>query len=158
VIFWKQGPLGACAVDRTAHAGRPPDIDSLITPVASILLIDDDAALRAVTTEILREAGYTVDEAPDGKSALELYEAGQHDLVITDIAMPDMDGLELIMTLSHSVPQPRLIAISGDSQFSESLYLPTARQLGVQGTLTKPIRSEALLQTVARVLSSPASH
>jgi CheY-like chemotaxis protein len=123
--------------------------------VASILLIDDDSALRRVTAEILGEAGYTVDEAPDGKSALELYEAGQHDLVITDIAMPDMDGLELIMNLSHMAPAPRLIAISGDSQFSESLYLPTARQLGVQGTLAKPIRAENLLQMVAKVLELP---
>lgn len=126
--------------------------------MASILLIDDDPALRAVTAEILSGAGYTVDEAPDGKSALKLYEAGRHDLVITDIAMPDMDGLELIMSLSHSVPQPRLIAISGDSQLSESLYLPTARQLGVQAALGKPIRPEVLLQTVAKVLSAPASH
>ena len=121
--------------------------------MASILLIDDDTALRTVTAQILSEAGYTVDEAPDGKSALELYEAGLHDLVITDIAMPDMDGLELIMNLAHLDPAPRLIAISGDSQFSESLYLPTARQLGVHGTLAKPIRSAVLLETVARVLA-----
>ena len=123
--------------------------------MASILLIDDDNALRTVTTEILRQAGYTVDDVPDGKSGLDLLEAGQHDLVITDIAMPDMDGLELIMSLSHFDPAPRLIAISGDSQFSESLYLPTARQLGVHGTLSKPIRAELLLQTVARVLAAP---
>jgi two-component system chemotaxis response regulator CheY len=126
--------------------------------MASILLIDDDGALRAVTTEILRAAGYTVDDAPDGKGGLELLEAGQHDLVITDIAMPDMDGLELIMNLSHCPSKPRIIAISGDSQFSESLYLPTARQLGVQATLSKPIRSEVLLQTVAKVLAGFPSH
>jgi DNA-binding NtrC family response regulator len=120
--------------------------------VASIFLIDAAAALRTVTAEILSEAGYTVDEAPDGKSARALYEAGLHDLVITDIAMPDMDGLELIISLSRLDPAARLIAISGNSQFSESLYLPTARQLGV---LAKPIRSEALLETVARVLALP---
>jgi CheY-like chemotaxis protein len=126
--------------------------------MASILLIDDDNALRTVTTEILRQAGYTVDDVPDGKSGLDLLEAGQHDLVITDIAMPDMDGLELIMNLSHSPSKPRIIAISGDSQFSESIYLPTARQLGVQATLSKPIRSEVLLQTVAKVLAGFPSH
>jgi two-component system chemotaxis response regulator CheY len=124
-------------------------------PLATILLVDDDDALRSVTAENLREAGYTVDEAPDGRTCLVLYDAGHHDLVITDIAMPDMDGLELIMTLSHFTPAPRLIAISGDSQFSESLYLPTARQLGVNGTLSKPIRSALLLQTVAEVLAAP---
>jgi CheY-like chemotaxis protein len=138
-----------------AHDWRGPEALTPIPRVASILLIDDDTALRTVTAEILGQAGYTVDEAPDGKSALALYEAGLHDLVITDIAMPDMDGLELIMSLSRLDPAPRLIAISGDSQFSESLYLPTARQLGVQGTLAKPIRSEMLLETVARVLGAP---
>jgi len=122
----------------------------------SILLIDDDEALRNVTAEILIEAGYTVDDAPDGKSGLELYRPGFHDVVITDIAMPDMDGLELIMTLSRSTPKPRIIAMSGDSQFSETVYLPTARQLGVQNTIIKPIRAEALLKTVASVLAAPA--
>jgi CheY-like chemotaxis protein len=124
--------------------------------MASILLIDDDEQLRSVTAEILGQAGYTVDEAPDGKSALALYEAGQHDLVITDIMMPDMDGMELIMGLSRGTPKPRIIAISGDSQFSESVYLPTALRLGVQCTLGKPIRPADLLQTVAKVLADPA--
>jgi CheY-like chemotaxis protein len=124
--------------------------------MASILLIDDDGPLRNVTAEILGQAGYTVDEAPDGKSGLELYDAGRHDLVITDIMMPDMDGMELIMGLSRGTPKPRIIAISGDSQFSESVYLPTARHLGVQGTLSKPIRPDDLLQTVAKVLAGPS--
>ncbi len=122
----------------------------------SILLIDDDEALRNVTVEILMEAGYTVDDAPDGKSGLELFKTGKHDLIITDIAMPDMDGIELIMELGHANPKPRIIAISGDSQFSESLYLPTARQLGVHSTIRKPIRAEVLLKTVETVLAGPA--
>jgi len=70
--------------------------------------------------------------------------------------MPDMDGIELIMELGHANPKPRIIAISGDSQFSESLYLPTARQLGVHSTIRKPIRAEVLLKTVETVLAGPA--
>jgi CheY-like chemotaxis protein len=119
----------------------------------TILLIDDDEALRNVTAEILMGAGYTVDDAPDGKSGLALYETGHQDLIITDIAMPDMDGLELITNLSRVNPRPPIIAMSGDSQFSESVYLPTARHLGVQATLSKPIRAEKLLQTVEKVLA-----
>lgn len=121
----------------------------------AILLIDDDEALRNVTAEILMQAGYTVDDAPDGRSGLKLFRPGFHDVVITDISMPDMDGLELISGLSRFVPKPRIIAISGDSQFSETIYLPTARQLGVQSTIGKPIRSEVLLSEVARVLGAP---
>jgi CheY-like chemotaxis protein len=139
---------------RNTLMGKPGALVPAAT-MASILLIDDDDALRSVTAEILTEAGYSVDEAPNGKGGLELYEAGQHDLVITDIAMPDMDGLELIMGLTHAAPKPRIIAISGDSQFSSTLYLPTARRMGVQGTLSKPIRAEMLLQTVASVLAAP---
>ena len=124
--------------------------------MAKILLIDDDEALRNVTVEILQGAGHVVDDAPDGRSGLELYQMGHHDLIITDIAMPDMDGLELITLLAHSVPKPRIIAMSGDSQFSESVYLPTARQMGVRTTLSKPIRASALLEAVAKVLAGPS--
>ena len=123
----------------------------------SILLIDDDEALRNVTAEILIEAGYTVDDAPDGRSGLALFQPGVHDVVITDIAMPDMDGIELIMELSRATPKPRIIAISGDSQFSESVYLPTARQMGVHCTISKPIRAEVLLKAIASLLESPPS-
>jgi len=122
----------------------------------SILLIDDDAAGREVTAEVLRQAGHTVTTAPDGKAGLALYHAEPHDLIITDINMPEMDGLELVMALRHIEPRPRVIAISGGYQFSESLYLPVAQRLGVQRTLTKPIRAEALLRNVAEVLAEPA--
>ena len=72
--------------------------------LASVLLIDDDEALRNVTVEILQEAGYDVDDAPDGRSGLELFRIGLHDVVITDIAMPDMDGIELIIDLTRAAP------------------------------------------------------
>ncbi len=123
--------------------------------MASVLLIDDDEALRNVTAEILIGAGYIVDDAPDGRSGLELFRTGRHDVIITDISMPDMDGLELIMELGEAMPKPRIIAISGDSQFSESVYLPTARQLGVHGTIVKPIRAEVLLKAIADALADP---
>ncbi|MBI4622005.1 MAG: response regulator [Verrucomicrobia bacterium] len=123
--------------------------------MASILLIDDDRDLLNVTAAILRQAGHIVDTAPDGKTGLALYRAGRHDLIITDIVMPDMEGLEVITGLRHAAPRPRIIAISGDSKYSKSLYLPTARQLGAQRALAKPIRPEMLLQTVAEVLAEP---
>ena len=128
----------------------------MITPMASILLIDDDEPLRTMTAEVLRLAGHTVSEAPDGMSGLKLYRAGEHDLIITDIVMPDLDGLELIRSLQHAQPRPRIIAISGNSQLSTSLYLPLARRLGGLRTLAKPVQPEMLLQTVAEVLAEPA--
>lgn len=124
--------------------------------MARILLIDDDDAIRDVTAEVISQSGHTVDTAPDAKTGLALHRAEQHDLVITDINMPDMDGLELIMALRHAEPRPRVIAISGGYQFSESLYLPVAQRLGVQRAIIKPIRADVLLQAVAEVLAEPA--
>lgn len=126
--------------------------------MASVLLIDDDEALRNVTVEILKEAGHVVDDAPDGRSGLELFRTGRHELVITDIAMPDMDGIELIIDLTRATPKPQIIAISGDSQFSTSVYLPTAKQLGVHSTLTKPIRAAELLAAIEAALAAAPKH
>ena len=117
---------------------------------------DDDDAIRDITAEVLRQAGHTVNTAPDGKTGLALHHAEQHDLIMTDMVMPDMDGVELIMALRHTEPRPRVIAISGGSQFSEVLLLPVAQRLGVQRTLAKPIQADALLQAVTEVLAEPA--
>jgi CheY-like chemotaxis protein len=124
--------------------------------MASILLIDDDEDFRVMTAELLRTVGHTVDTADDGKAGLACYKARLHDLVITDIVMPDMGGLELIEELRQTAPRPRVIAISGGSKFSEPLYLPVAKRLGVERILAKPILPDVLVQTVADVLAKPA--
>ena len=124
--------------------------------MASILLIDDDDTLRMVIAEVLRTAGHTVNEAPDGKSGLKLCRAGAYDLIITDMVMPDMDGVELMVGLQHTEPRPRVIAISGGSRLSKPVYLPLAKKLGAQRALQKPFRPEVLLQAVAEVLAEPA--
>ena len=124
--------------------------------MARILLIDDDDAVLTVTADVLRQGGHTVATAPDAKTGLALHRAGQPDLIITDINMPEMDGIELIMTLRHTAPRPRVIAISGGYRFSESLFLPVAQRLGVQRTLAKPIRADELLQAVVEVTAQPA--
>ena len=124
--------------------------------MASILLIDDDHDFRMITAQVLRQAGHTVSEAPDGKTGLKLYHAGAYDLIITDMAMPDMDGVELMVGLQHTAPRPRVIAISGGSRFSNPVYLPMAKKLGAQRALQKPFRPEELLQAVAEVLAEPA--
>ena len=113
--------------------------------MASILLIDDDEDLRIMTAELLRSAGHTVDTADDGKPGIALYKTRLHDLVITDIVMPNMDGLKLIEELRQTVPSPRVIAVSGGSKLSVPLYLPIAKQLGVQRILAKPIMPNVFL-------------
>jgi CheY-like chemotaxis protein len=124
--------------------------------MASILLIDDDENVCAMTAELLRSAGHTVDTAGDGKAGLALYKTRLHDLVVTDIVMSDMSGLELIENLRQTAPRPRVIAISGDSTFSVPVYLPLAKSFGVDRILAKPILPDVLLKTVADVLAKPA--
>jgi CheY-like chemotaxis protein len=124
--------------------------------MASILLIDDDKNLRVLTSDLLRRGGHAVDTASDGKEGLELYKSGQYDLVITDIVMPDMNGLQLIEQLTKTNPRPRVIAMSGGSQFSQSSFLPMAKGLGVERILAKPVLPGVLLRTVADVLTKPA--
>jgi CheY-like chemotaxis protein len=124
--------------------------------MASILLIDDDEKLRNMTAALLLSAGHTVDTADDGKAGLALYKTRLHDLVITDIVMDEMDGLKLIDELRQTEPRPRVIAISGGHKFSQPVYLPTAKRLGAERILAKPIMPDVLLQTVADVLAEPA--
>jgi len=124
--------------------------------MASILLIDDDENLRILTAEVLRADGHKVDTADDGTTGLALYKASLPDLVITDIVMSDMNGLQLIEELRKTAPRPRVIAISGGSTFSRPVYLPMAKDLGVERILAKPVMPDVLKRTVADVLAQPA--
>jgi DNA-binding response OmpR family regulator len=123
--------------------------------MASILLIDDDEGLCVLMADVLRQAGHAVDVAASGEAGIALYRAKPCDLVITDIAMPGMEGFELIELLRHSKPRPRIIAMSGGSNLSQPVYLPIAKRLGAQLTLAKPVPPDVLLQAVAGVLAMP---
>jgi len=124
--------------------------------MAFILLIDDDENLRNMTAALLLSAGHTVDTANDGKAGLAFYKNRLHDLVITDIVMDEMDGLKLIDELRQAEPRPRVIAMSGGHKFSQPVYLPTAKRLGAERILAKPIMPDVFLRTVADVLAEPA--
>ena len=124
--------------------------------MASVLLIDDDEGFCTTTAEVLRRAGHAVKVAASGEAGLALYRAMPCDLVITDVEMPGMEGFELIECLRHAEPRPRIIAISGCSELSESVYLPIMIKLGAQRTLAKPLIPMVLLQAVVEVLAMPA--
>src|SRR5882672_10111024 len=99
------------------RASAPPDI----------LFVDDDDTLRVAFTELLRRQGFVVHAVGDGKKALEFLTANQPRLVITDIFMPDTDGIELILRLKKSWPPAGVLAISGGSYGPPDLGLKTAR-------------------------------
>lgn len=123
--------------------------------MARILLVDDDEFVRGILRKALVSAGYEVEEAPDGKKALASYRQQASDLVITDLVMPEKDGLEMIRELRSLDPAVKIIAMSGGGRMlgPAQLYLASARIFGAVRILAKPFNASALLQAVSDVLS-----
>ncbi|MGE3539222.1 MAG: response regulator [Candidatus Tectimicrobiota bacterium] len=117
-----------------------------------ILLIDDEPYVRDVLRRFLEHAGYEVVEAPNGREALQQYDSIPIDLIITDLLMPEQDGLEIIQALRRQTPCVKIIAISGGGQTGLLDLLPIAEKLGAQCTLRKPLRRHELLAAVQQVL------
>lgn len=118
-----------------------------------ILVIDDDAPMRETLRAILEKAGYEVVEAGDGRAGLSRQREQPVQLVITDIIMPGMEGMEAIAEFQESFPDVPLIAISGGSRSGVGCYLETAEALGACCSLPKPFGRSELLDAVARALS-----
>ncbi|MCB1218850.1 MAG: response regulator [bacterium] len=121
--------------------------------MARILVIDDENGVRSMLTRLLTHHGHSVRSEPNGKHISEVMEEFAPDLVITDIIMPETDGLETINRLREEYPQVRIIAISGGGLQVSMDHLPMARMLGAELTLSKPIDNEKLLQAVEIVTS-----
>jgi len=115
----------------------------------AILVVDDDAAIRGLFHKILARAGYRVMEAADGAQALAAVSKGGVDLVITDLVMPEKEGIETIVEIRKSHPQVKIAAVSG--AFG-GRYLETASLLGAEAALSKPVSEEALVGMVRRLL------
>lgn len=115
--------------------------------MGKILLVDDDAATRLVASRILREAGYAVVTANDGRECLDLYRTSAADVVIMDVYMPHKDGLETLLELRREFPHASVIAISGHRDMN--LMLKAAKGLGAVRALTKPFEADMLLAAVA---------
>jgi two-component system, chemotaxis family, chemotaxis protein CheY len=115
----------------------------------SVLIVDDEEAIRRLIYETLKQAGYHVHEASNGKEGLTRYRESPTDLVIMDILMPDQDGLESILTLRQEFPEARIMAITGGSDMIGILnFLDVARMLGARRTLQKPFEMQQLLDAV----------
>jgi CheY-like chemotaxis protein len=125
--------------------------------MARILVIDDDADLRAVMLEALELAGHEVFAAADGALGLELQREHPADVVITDIFMPDKEGIETIRELRQEFPGIKIIAMSGGGLYvKKSGYLSTASEVGAATILRKPFDQKTLLDAVSEVLERPA--
>lgn len=124
---------------------------------ASILVIDDDAIVRRTLQEILESEGHRVSCAENGRHGLVAFGRQRPDLVITDIIMPDQEGIETIVHLRKIWPKGPIIAISGGGRIGNVDFLQMAERIGADAILAKPFEPEELLALVARCLGKGAS-
>ena len=116
--------------------------------MARILLIEDNDSIRNLLRENLELEGHTVIEARDGQEGLDLFRQGGADLVITDILMPEKEGLAVLMELRTAQSPVNIIAISGGGQN----YLATAKLLGAAKVLLKPFPIAVLIAAIEELL------
>jgi two-component system response regulator (stage 0 sporulation protein F) len=114
--------------------------------MATILIIDDEVLVRVLLRSALEEVGYEVTEAANGREGLELYRQRPTDLVITDIVMPELNGLDMLLELTREFLHAKVIAISGAG--GEKNVLDVAKLLGARQTFRKPFSMPHLLGAV----------
>ncbi|MBL0160270.1 MAG: response regulator [Bryobacterales bacterium] len=122
--------------------------------VARVLVVDDDAAVRELVAAMLESGGYPVAVASNGREALAMLASDGFEVIITDLVMPEQEGIETIKLIRRDYPTVKVIAMSG--AFGGD-YLRIAGYLGAHGTIAKPLRIQTVLDTVAGVLKPAAS-
>ena len=120
--------------------------------MSRILVIDDEVSLRRVLRRTLEQAGHTVLDAPDGQEGLALWRREPTDVVVTDIFMPEQDGIEVILEMKHVVARPKIIAMSGGGKKGLLDWNSSALALGADRVLLKPFDQRTFLLTVQEVL------
>lgn len=140
------------------HAVQPQVDDAPGGPreIRRILLVDDEPGIRTAYGTVLRENGYDVEVACDGRQALRMLGKSPVDLVICDIVMPDCDGLETLTVMRRRFPGVAMISISGGGTIAARDYLDMAMRLGAQATLAKPFSALELLTTISELGPSGA--
>ena len=122
--------------------------------MARILIIDDDDQFRAMVRTILEKSGYNdIEEAANGSIGMKLFRQCPFDLVITDIIMPDKEGIEMITELNRDYPRIKIIAMSGGGRIGPQGYLEMAKYLGANRALAKPFKHSDLIDAVQELLN-----
>jgi DNA-binding NtrC family response regulator len=124
--------------------------------MTKILVIDDDAIVRTSIVHILRDAGYEVVIAEDGIQGMAAFRNDEPDLVITDIVMPEQEGIQTITEMRRAKPDVKIIAISGGGRVVNSDFLRIAQVLGAMAGIPKPFDDDELLILVKDCLAKAA--
>jgi len=118
-----------------------------------ILVIDDDEIMNGMIVQMLSEAGYEAEGVQDGNGGLKMFESKSFDLIVTDIVMPDKEGIETIIAIRSKSKTVPIIAISGGEKLGPEQYLQMAQHFGADYTFQKPFDREYFLAAVRECLS-----
>ncbi|TIH13777.1 response regulator [Marinifilum sp. JC120] len=119
----------------------------------TILIVDDDPKMLELLKHYLRNEEVNALAALDGEQGLSLFESNPVDLVIIDIFMPNMDGIQTILELKQKKPECRILVISGGGEFTGLEYLKQAKALGAKEALVKPFTQNDFLTTIHSILN-----
>ena len=125
--------------------------------MARILVIDDERDVRETLSQALALEGHDVSVAANGKEGLQRIQSERPDIVITDILMPEKEGIETMLEIRRNTPAVKVIAISGGGRMRNMTFLDMASRLGADAIMTKPLLLDELAATVAQFLPSARS-
>jgi CheY-like chemotaxis protein len=137
----------------SSHQPHDQPTPPTAAPPKSILVVEDDATVRGLIKRVLATRGFNVHDVADGRVALDVARSSTFDLVITDLVMPEVEGLETIRLLKRDHPSLEILAVSGAYG---GAFLHAAELLGARATLAKPFDAETLIAVVERIVGSPA--
>jgi CheY-like chemotaxis protein len=122
-----------------------------------LLLVDDDDSFRTMLRITLVKMGHVVHEARNGREAMAAYEREPLDLVITDLVMPEQEGVETIRKLRHKYPEVKIIAMSGGGRSSATAYLKIAKAMGADLVLAKPFSNDEMRAGIEQLMAGDGS-
>jgi DNA-binding response OmpR family regulator len=122
-----------------------------------ILIADDDDQVRMLLKRVLVKAGYDVSEARNGNEAVRIFKQKSAALLITDLIMPDKEGIETIQEFRRNHTPVKIIAISGGGRLDQNMYLAMAKKIGADRVLSKPFMPQDLLTVVQELAGKPGS-
>ena len=125
--------------------------------MSRVLVIDDNPDIRSTLQWLLESEGYAVSVAANGLEGLKLQRSSPADIVVTDVFMPEQDGIETLWKFREEYPQVPIVVMSGGGAARGTDYLSVARQLGASRTLTKPLDPQELINVVRQIAEPQAS-
>ena len=122
--------------------------------MGKILIIDDEPYILLMLKKMIEKIGYEVELASNGREGMDIFRKNGVDMVITDIIMPDKEGLEIILEMKQAQPELKIIAISGGGRISPESYLECAMHFGASRVFQKPFKQKELVSAVKILMAS----